>query len=119
MLTVIFARNYFILFTFIILKAGVDNKSDDISQKTCKKDQNGYEQERINMQPAKQTTNENKIRWWVHVKRLAPTAPESKALVIQPEGRRSRGIMSLNRLEDVYENSTTLLGSRLQNSTTA
>ena len=44
---------------------------------------------RVNMQPAEQTAN--KIRWWSHIKRMAPTAPQSKALVIQPEGRRPRG----------------------------
>ncbi len=43
------------------------------------------------MQPAEQTANKNKIRWWSHIKRMAPTAPQSKALVIQPEGRRQRG----------------------------
>ena len=46
---------------------------------------------RVNMQPAEQTANKNKIRWWSHAKRVAPTAPQSKALVIQPEGRRPRG----------------------------
>ena len=45
---------------------------------------------RINMQPAEQTANKNNIRWWSHVKRMAPTAPQSKALGIQPEGRRPR-----------------------------
>ena len=30
---------------------------------------------RLNMQPAEQTANKNKIRWWSHVKRMAPTAP--------------------------------------------
>ena len=43
------------------------------------------------MQPAKQTANKNKIRWLSHVKRMAPTAPQSKALVIHPEGRRPGG----------------------------
>ncbi len=37
------------------------------------------------MQSADQTANRNKIRWWAHIKRMAPTAPQSKALVIQPE----------------------------------
>ena len=46
---------------------------------------------RVNMQPAEQTANKNKIRWWSHVKRMAPTAPQSKALVIHPDGRRPRG----------------------------
>ena len=41
----------------------------------------------VNMQPAaEQTANKNKIRWWSHIKRMAPTAPQSKALMIQPEG---------------------------------
>ena len=42
---------------------------------------------RVNMQPAEQTANKNKIRWWSNDKRIAPTAPQSKALVIHPEGR--------------------------------
>ena len=54
---------------------------------------------RVNTQPAEQTANKNKIRWWSHVKRMAPTAPQSKALVIQPEGRRPRG-RPQNRWED-------------------
>ena len=54
---------------------------------------------RINMPPAEQTANKNKIRWWSHIKRMAPTAPQSKALVIQPEGRRQRG-RPRNRSED-------------------
>ena len=33
---------------------------------------------RINMQPAEQTANKNKIRWWSHIKRMAPTAPRTK-----------------------------------------
>ena len=53
----------------------------------------------LNMQPAEQTANKNKIRWWSHVKRMAPTVPQSKALVIQPEGRRPRG-RPRNRWED-------------------
>ena len=52
---------------------------------------------RLNMQPAEETAN--KIRWWSHIKRMAPTAPQSKALVIQPEGRRPRGRLR-NRWED-------------------
>ena len=40
---------------------------------------------RVNMQPAEQTANKNKIR------RMAPTAPQIQALMIQPEGRRPRG----------------------------
>ena len=44
---------------------------------------------RVNMQPAEQTAN--KIRWWSHVKRMAPTAPQSKPLVIQPVVKRPRG----------------------------
>ena len=46
-----------------------------------------------NMQLAEQTANKNRIRWWsqTHVKRMAPAAPQSKALVIHPERRRPRG----------------------------
>ena len=54
---------------------------------------------RVNMQPAEQTANKNKIRWWSHVKRMAPTAPQSRALVIQPVGGRPRG-RPHNRWED-------------------
>ena len=50
---------------------------------------------RVNMQ----TANKNTIRWWSHTKRMAPTAPQSKALVIQPEGRRPKG-RPRNRWED-------------------
>ena len=32
----------------------------------------------------------NKIRWWYHVKRMAPTAPHGTALAIQPVGRQPR-----------------------------
>ena len=39
------------------------------------------------MQPAEQTANKNKIRWWSHVERMAPTAPQSKVLVIHPVGK--------------------------------
>ena len=31
------------------------------------------------MPPAEQTANKNKISWWSHVKRMAPTASQSKA----------------------------------------
>ncbi len=54
---------------------------------------------RVNMQPAEQTANKNKFRWWSHVKRMAPTVPQSKAHVIQSEGRRPRG-RTRNRWED-------------------
>ena len=54
---------------------------------------------RVNMQPAEQTANKNKIRWWSHVKRMAPTAPQSRALVIHPVGKRPRG-RPRNRWED-------------------
>ena len=60
---------------------------------------NEYIRRRVNMQPAEQTANKNKIRWWSHVKRMVPTAPRSKALVIQPEGRRPRG-RPRNRWDD-------------------
>ena len=46
---------------------------------------------RVNMQPAEQTANKNKIRWWLHVKRMAPTAPHSKALVIHLVGKTTKG----------------------------
>ena len=42
---------------------------------------------RVNMQPAEQTANKNKISWWSHVKRMAPSGPQSKALVIHPVGK--------------------------------
>ena len=42
------------------------------------------------MQPLTSTAIKNKTGWWSHVKTMAPTAPQSKALVIQPEGRRPR-----------------------------
>ena len=45
------------------------------------------------------SSNKNKIRWWSHVKRMAPTAPESRALVIHPVGKRPRG-RPRNRWED-------------------
>ena len=40
---------------------------------------------RVNMQPAEQTANKNKIMWWSQIKRMAPTEPQIKAFVIQPE----------------------------------
>ncbi len=43
------------------------------------------------MQPAEQTANKNKIRRRSHVKRMAPTAPKSKAPMIHPVGKRPRG----------------------------
>ena len=52
---------------------------------------------RVNMQPAEQTANKNKIRSWSHVKRRAPKALQRKAL--HPEGRRPRG-RPRNRWED-------------------
>ena len=55
---------------------------------------------RVNMQPAEQTANMNKIRLWSHIKRMAPTAPQSKAqFVIHPERRRPRG-RPRNRWDD-------------------
>ena len=54
---------------------------------------------RVNMQPAEQTANKNNIRWWSHIKRMAPTAPQRNALAVQPEGRRPRG-RPRNRWED-------------------
>ena len=78
-------------------KAAVDTNRDEVSQKTAGKtrmDQIRNEEirRRVHMQPAEQTAYKNKIRWWwSHVKRMAPTVPQSKSLVIQPEGRRPRG----------------------------
>ena len=46
---------------------------------------------RVNMKPAEQTSDKSNITWWSHVKRMAPTAPQSKALVIHPLGKRPRG----------------------------
>ena len=43
--------------------------------------------------------NKNNIRCWSHVKRMALTASKSKALVIQPLGKRPRG-RAQNRWED-------------------
>ena len=54
---------------------------------------------RVNIQPAEQTANKKNIRWWSHVKTMAPMAPQSKALVIKPEGRQPRG-RPQNRWED-------------------
>ena len=34
---------------------------------------------RVNMQPAEQTANKNKIRWWSPVKRMTPTAPTKQS----------------------------------------
>ena len=51
------------------------------------------------MQAAEETANKNTIRWWSHVKRMAPTAPLCKTLVIQPVGKRPRG-RPRNRWED-------------------
>ena len=45
---------------------------------------------RVNMQPAEQTANKSKIRWWSHIKRRAPTAPQSKALVIQQTANKNK-----------------------------
>ena len=38
---------------------------------------------KVNMQPAEQIANKNKIRWWSHVKRMTPKAHRSQALVLQ------------------------------------
>ena len=54
---------------------------------------------RVNMQPAEQTAIKNKIRWWSHIKRMTPAAPQSKTLVIHPVGRRLRR-RPRNRWED-------------------
>ena len=55
------------------------------------------DQERSHLTASKHATsraNKNKIRWWSHVKRMAPTAP-----MIQPVGSRPRG-RPQNRWED-------------------
>ena len=59
------------------------------------------------MQPAEQTSNKNNIRWWSHVKRMAPTAPQSKALVIHPVGKRPRGktTKSMGRRSEMVQGS--------------
>ena len=44
-------------------------------------------------------TELNKIRRWSRVKRMVPTAPQGKALVIHPVGKRPRG-RPRNRWED-------------------
>ena len=80
-----------VYFVAVIRKADVDNNKDYVSRKTAGKTRmdmirNEEIRRRVNMQPAEQTANKNNIRWWSHVKRMAPTAPQSKALVIQPEG---------------------------------
>ena len=67
---------------------------------------------RVNMQPAEQTANKNKIRWWSHMKRMAPTAPQSNALVIQPEGRRPSGRAQHGKM--MYRDSTMRWESRRQ-----
>ena len=41
----------------------------------------------------------NDTRWWSHVKRMAPAAPQTKALVIHPVGKWPRG-RPRNRWED-------------------
>ena len=66
---------------------------------------------RVNMQPAEQTANKNKIRWWSHIKRMSPTSPQGKALVIQPEGRRPRG-RARNRWEDGVPRCHSEMGSQ-------
>ena len=60
---------------------------------------NGEIRRRVNMKPAEQPANKNKIRWWSHVKRMAPTAPQSKPIMINPVGKRPRG-RPRNRWED-------------------
>ena len=36
--------------------------------------------QRVNMQPAEQTANKNKIRWWSHIKRMSPMAPHEMGI---------------------------------------
>ena len=66
---------------------------------------------RVNMQPAEQTANKNKIRWWSHVKRMAPTAPQSRALVIHPVGKRPREDHEIDG-KTMFRNGTRRWGSR-------
>ena len=58
-------------------KAAIKTRMDKIRNEDIRR--------RVNLQPADQTANKNNIRW------RSPTAPQNKALVIQPEERRSRG----------------------------
>ena len=51
-------------------KAAGKNRMDKIRNEEIRR--------RVNMQPAEQTANKNKIRWWSHIKRMAPTAPQRK-----------------------------------------
>ena len=67
---------------------------------------------RLNMQLAEQTANKNTIRWWSHVKRMAPTAPQIKALVIHPEGRRPRGRRRKTAGKMMYRDGTVRWESR-------
>ena len=72
-------------------KAAGKTRMDKISNEEIRR--------RVNMHPAEQTANKNKIRWWSHIKRMTTTAPQSKTLVVQSDGRRSRG-RPRNRWED-------------------
>ena len=44
---------------------------------------------RVNMQPAEQTAEKNKIRWWSHVKRMAPTDQRSPEQSTRDPARRT------------------------------
>ena len=54
---------------------------------------------RLNMQPAEQTANKNKIRWWSHIKRMAPTAPRKQSTRNPSRGTTTEG-RPRNRWED-------------------
>ena len=51
------------------------------------------------MQPAEQTANKNKIRWWSHIKRMAPTAPQGPEQSTHDPARTGEG-RPQNRWED-------------------
>ena len=66
---------------------------------------------RVNMQQAEQTANKNKIVCWSHVKRMAPTALQSRAVVIHPVGKRSREGHEIDG-KTIFRNGTWRWGSR-------
>ena len=71
--------------------AGVDNNMHWLSQKTDRKNQNGQDQKRRNYTKSKhgisKATRNQDYEVVSHVERMAPTASQSKTLVIQPLGR--------------------------------
>ena len=69
----------------------------------------------VNMQPAKQTANKNDHVHGGHTKginTMAPTAPQCKALVIQPVGRRPGEGYEISG-NTMYQNVTKTLVSRI------